>query len=200
MIRLFLLLLLFCLNVSANSHFELSEKLNKMKSLTGDFKQKVTDQNGAILQEVSGQFFFKKPNLFKWDYLKPLKSQLISDGELLYLYDPDLKQVVISQLKKIGGVSPAMLLVTKDIESLFKITRIRDKEIDWFKAVPHDPEKANFKEVFINFSHDRLKFMTIIDGFDNKTEIQFIDINQNIKINDAFFLFNTPDGIDVIKN
>lgn len=200
MIRLFLLLLLFCLNVSANSHFELSEKLNKMKSLTGDFKQKVTDQNGAILQEVSGQFFFKKPNLFKWDYLKPLKSQLISDGELLYLYDPDLKQVVISQLKKIGGVSPAMLLVTKDIESLFKITRIRDKEIDWFKAVPHDPEKANFKEVFINFSHDRLKFMTIIDGFDNKTEIQFININQNIKINDAFFLFNTPDGIDVIKN
>ena len=199
MIRLFLLLL-FCLNVSANSHFELSEKLNKMKSLTGNFKQKVTDQNGAILQEVSGQFFFKKPNLFKWDYLKPLKSQLISDGELLYLYDPDLKQVVISQLKKIGGVSPAMLLVTKDIESLFKITRIRDKEIDWFKAVPHDPEKANFKEVFINFSQDRLKFMTIIDGFDNKTEIQFIDINQNIKINDAFFLFNTPDGIDVIKN
>ena len=199
MIRLFLLLL-FCLNVSANSHFELSEKLNKMKSLTGDFKQKVTDQNGAILQEVSGQFFFKKPNLFKWDYLKPLKSQLISDGELLYLYDPDLKQVVISQLKKIGGVSPAMLLVTKDIESLFKITRIRDKEIDWFKAVPHDPEKANFKEVFINFSHDRLKFMTIIDGFDNKTEIQFININQNLKINDAFFLFNTPDGIDVIKN
>ena len=199
MIRLFLLLL-FCLNVSANSHFELSEKLNKMKSLTGDFKQKVTDQNGAILQEVSGQFFFKKPNLFKWDYLKPLKSQLISDGELLYLYDPDLKQVVISQLKKIGGVSPAMLLVTKDIESLFKITRIRDKEIDWFKAVPHDPEKANFKEVFINFSQDTLNHMRIIDGFDNKTEIQFININQNTKINDAFFLFNTPDDIDVIKN
>lgn len=199
MIRLFLLLL-FCLNVSANSNFELTEKLNKMKSLTGDFKQKVTDQNGAILQEVSGQFFFKKPNLFKWDYLKPLKSQLISDGELLYLYDPDLKQVIISQLKKIGGVSPAMLLVTNDIESLFKITRIRDKEIDWFKAVPHEPDKANFKEVFIHFSQDKLKFMTIIDGFDNKTEIQFININQNLKINDAFFLFNTPDDIDVIKN
>ena len=199
MIRLFLLLL-FCLNVSANSHSELSEKLNKMKSLTGDFKQKVTDQNGAILQEVSGQFFFKKPNLFKWDYLKPLKSQLISDGELLYLYDPDLKQVVISQLKKIGGVSPAMLLVTNNVESLFKITTIRDKEIDWFKAVPHDPEKANFKEVFINFSQDTLNHMRIIDGFDNKTEIQFININQNTKINDAFFLFNTPDDIDVIKN
>ncbi len=200
MIRFFIILF-FCSNVFANSHSELSNMLNKMKSLTGDFKQKVTDQNGAILQEVSGEFFFKKPNLFKWDYLKPVKSQLISDGELLYLYDPDLKQVVISQLKKIGGVSPAMLLVTKDIESLFKITIVKDeKGINWFKAVPHEPEKANFKKVFINFVEDKLKFMRIIDGFDNKTEIQFINIDQNKKINDAFFLFNTPEDIDVIKN
>jgi|TARA_B100001996_G_scaffold210642_1_gene161648 outer membrane lipoprotein carrier protein len=200
MIRFFIILF-FCSNVSANPHSELSNILNKMKSLTGDFKQKVTDQNGAILQEVSGEFFFKKPNLFKWDYLKPVKSQLISDGELLYLYDPDLKQVVISQLKKIGGVSPAMLLVTKDIESLFKITIVKDeKGINWFKAVPHEPEKANFKKVFINFVEDKLKFMRIIDGFDNKTEIQFINIDQNKKINDAFFLFNTPEDIDVIKN
>ena len=200
MIRFFIILF-FCSNVFANSHSELSNILNKMKSLTGDFKQKVTDQNGAILQEVSGEFFFKKPNLFKWDYLKPVKSQLISDGELLYLYDPDLKQVVISQLKKIGGVSPAMLLVTKDIESLFKITIVKDeKGINWFKAVPHEPEKANFKKVFINFVEDKLKLMRIIDGFDNKTEIQFINIDQNKKINDAFFLFNTPEDIDVIKN
>jgi len=200
MIRFFIILF-FCSNVFANSHSELSNILNKMKSLTGDFKQKVTDQNGATLQEVSGEFFFKKPNLFKWDYLKPVKSQLISDGELLYLYDPDLKQVVISQLKKIGGVSPAMLLVTKDIESLFKITIVKDeKGINWFKAVPHEPEKANFKKVFINFVEDKLKFMRIIDGFDNKTEIQFINIDQNKKINDAFFLFNTPEDIDVIKN
>ena len=151
MIRFFIFLL-FCSNVLANSHSELSNLLNKMNSLTGNFKQKVIDQNGAILQEVSGQFFFKKPNLFKWNYLEPVKSQLISDGELLYLYDPDLKQVIISQLKKIGGVSPAMLLVTRDIESLFKVSIIQDeKGVSWFKALPHEPEKANFKEVFINF-------------------------------------------------
>ena len=59
MIRFFIFLL-FCSNVLANSHSELSNLLNKMNSLTGNFKQKVIDQNGAILQEVSGQFFFKK--------------------------------------------------------------------------------------------------------------------------------------------
>ena len=200
MIRFFILLF-FCLPLAANSDSELSNILNEMDSLTGNFKQKVLDQNGATLQEVSGQFFFKKPNLFKWDYLEPSKSQLISDGELLYLYDPDLKQVVISQLKKFGGVSPAMLLVTSDIESLFEVTIIQDKKgVSWFRALPHEPEKANFKEVFINFSQKKLKSMRIIDGFDNTTEIDFIKVSRNTDINEAIFLFNTPEDIDVIKN
>jgi len=197
----FFLILFFSLNVSANPDSDLSNILNQMNSLTGKFKQKVVDQNGATLQEVSGQFFFKKPNLFKWDYLEPSKSQLISDGELLYLYDPDLKQVVISQLKKFGGVSPAMLLVTSDIESLFEVTIIQDKKgVSWFRALPHEPEKANFKEVFINFSQKKLKSMRIIDGFDNTTEIDFIKVSRNTDINEAIFLFNTPEDIDVIKN
>ena len=200
MIR-FLIILFFCLPVLANPNSELSNILNEMNSLTGDFKQKVLDQNGATLQEVSGQFFFKKPNLFKWDYLEPSKSQLISDGELLYLYDPDLKQVVISQLKKLGGVSPAMLLVNRDIKSLFEISIIKDKKgNNWFKAVPQEPEKANFKEVFINFFQKELKSMRIIDSFDNTTEIQFIKVSLNTDINEAIFLFNTPEDIDIIKN
>jgi outer membrane lipoprotein carrier protein len=200
MIR-FLIILFFCLPVLANPNSELSNILNEMNSLTGDFKQKVLDQNGATLQEVSGQFFFKKPNLFKWNYLEPSKSQLISDGELLYLYDPDLKQVVISQLKKLGGVSPAMLLVNRDIKSLFEISIIKDKNgNNWFKAVPKEPEKANFKEVFINFFQKELKSMRIIDSFDNTTEIQFIKVSLNTDINEAIFLFNTPEDIDIIKN
>ena len=200
MIR-FLFILLFSLNVSANSDSDLSNILNQMNSLTGKFKQTVEDQNGATLQEVSGQFFFKKPNLFKWDYLEPSKNQLISDGELLYLYDPDLKQVVISQLKKFGGLSPAMLLVTSDIESLFEITIVQDeKGTDWFRALPLEPEKANFKEVFINFVQKELKGMRIIDGFNNTTEIEFIKVSRNTDINEAIFLFNTPEDIDIIRN
>ena len=200
MIRFFFILF-FSLTVSANSDSELSNILNQMNSLTGKFKQKVVDQNGATLQEVSGQFFFKKPNLFKWDYLEPSKSQLISDGELLYLYDPDLKQVVISQLKKFGGVSPAMLLVTSDIESLFEVSIIQDeKGVGWFLALPHEPEKANFKEVFINFAQKELKGMRIIDGFDNTTEIEFSKVSRNTDVNEAIFLFNTPEDIDVIRN
>jgi outer membrane lipoprotein carrier protein len=119
----------------------------------------------------------------------------------LYLYDPDLKQVVISQLKNLGGVSPAMLLVNREIENLFEISVIQDRKgINWFKAVPQEPEKANFKEVFINFVQKKLKGMRVIDSFDNITEIEFIKVSRNIIINEAIFLFNTPEDTDVIRN
>jgi len=42
--------------------------------------------------------------------------------------------------------------------------------------------------------------MRIIDGFDNTTEIEFINVSRNKNINEAIFLFNTPEDIDVIRN
>jgi outer membrane lipoprotein carrier protein len=42
--------------------------------------------------------------------------------------------------------------------------------------------------------------MRIIDNFDNVTDINFKNIIQNNDINDATFLFNFPEGVDVIKN
>ena len=42
--------------------------------------------------------------------------------------------------------------------------------------------------------------MKILDNFDHITDITFKNIIQNEAINDAVFLFNFPEGIDVIKN
>ena len=42
--------------------------------------------------------------------------------------------------------------------------------------------------------------MRIIDSFDNTTEIEFIKVSRNTDINEAIFLFNTPEDIDVIRN
>ena len=42
--------------------------------------------------------------IFDGSIRHPQKIEIISDGEFLYLYDPDLKQVIVSKLdKQIGG-------------------------------------------------------------------------------------------------
>ena len=192
---------LFAFNVVAKDINDFPKLIEKMYSAQGNFSQKVIDQNGNLVQKVSGIFSFKKPNFFRWKYTEPFKSQIISDGELLYLYDPDLKQVVISSLDKLGGVSPAMLLVSGDTHNSFKLNYLKNIESrDWFQAIPKDKSKSTFKSVLINFESEKIKEMRVLDNFDQTTIIIFKSLVVNNKINDEFFLFNTPENVDVIKN
>jgi len=197
----FLVGILISFNICAESLNDFSKIMEKMSSAQGHFEQKVIDQNGAIVQEVSGVFHFKKPNLFRWNYIKPFTSEIISDGELLYLYDPDLKQVVISPLKKLGTLSPAMLLVSTDISNLFELSYLKNIDAkDWFQARPKNKSVATFKSALIHFEGDRIDEMRILDNFEQTTNITFKNLQVNEKIDDAFFLFNIPENVDVIKN
>jgi len=196
----FLFIFFIILNVFADNN-NFNSLLKSTKSLNGQFTQEVIDQNGRLIQKVSGEVLFKKPNFFRWSYITPFKSEVVSDGKLLYLYDPDLKQVVISPLDKIGGVSPAMLLVMSDINLAFNTDSVKGSDgMLWYRSVPKDKESAFFKEVYINYNDSKLNAMKIIDNFDNQTNIFFKNILQNVEIDNAMFLFNMPDGIDVIKN
>lgn len=197
----YLLATLIVFNISAKEINDFPRLTGKMNSAQGNFSQKVIDQNGKLVQEVSGIFFFKKPNFFRWKYTEPFESQIISDGELLYLYDPDLKQVVISSLDKLGGVSPAMLLVNGDTHNSFKLNYLKNIESrDWFQAIPKDKSSTTFKSVLINFEAEKIKEMRVLDNFEQTTIIIFKSLVVNNKINDEFFLFNTPENVDVIKN
>jgi outer membrane lipoprotein carrier protein len=192
---------LFVFNVGAKDINDFPKLIGKMNSAQGDFTQKVIDQNGKLVQEVFGIFYFKKPNFFRWKYTEPFESQIISDGELLYLYDPDLKQVVISSLDKLGGVSPAMLLVSGNISNSFELDYLKNIEAkNWFQAIPKDKSKTTFKNVLINFEAEKIKEMRVLDNFEQTTTIIFDNLVVNNKINDEFFLFNTPENVDVIKN
>ena len=53
------MILLFCLNVSANSDSDLSNILNQMNSLTGKFKQKVVDKMELSFRKFQANFFLK---------------------------------------------------------------------------------------------------------------------------------------------
>ena len=197
----YLLLALIVSSINAKELNVFPRLIGKMNSAQGNFSQKVIDKNGTLVQEDSGIFTFKKPNFFRWIYQKPFESQIVSDGELLYLYDPDLKQVVISSLKKLGGVSPAMLLVSGDISNLFELNYLENIESkNWFEAIPKDKSRTTFKSVLINFEAEKINEMRVIDNFDRTTIIVFSSLVVNNKIDDEYFLFNTPENVDVIKN
>ena len=195
-------LILLFLSVSACAENNKLEKiLGKLNSFNADFVQIVKDSTNQLIDESVGKVMFQKPNYFRWEYKAPSKNEIISDGEFLYLYDPDLKQVIVSKLDRQIGLSPAMLLVSNNIHEFFNTKLISNStNTTQYEATPKDLDKTFFKRVIFNFNYDQLKEMKVVDNFDNETTIQFFKIIQNQYINEGKFLFNYPDNIDVIKN
>ena len=196
----FLILFFFSLSVFAQND-NLEKFLSNLNSFEANFVQEVKDFSNQIIDESSGKVIFLKPNFFRWTYQIPSENEIISDGEFLYLYDPDLKQVIESKLDGQLNMSPAMLLVSENIHEFFNTRLLKNSQnIMEFVAQPKNNESAFFKQVIFKFSNNQLNIMKVLDNFDNLTTIKFHKIIQNKDINEAKFLFNYPDDIDVIKN
>ena len=196
----FLILFFFSLSVFAQND-NLEKFLSNLNSFEANFVQEVKDFSNQIIDESSGKVIFLKPNFFRWTYQIPSENEIISDGEFLYLYDPDLKQVIESRLDGQLNMSPAMLLVSENIHQFFNTRLLKNSQnIMEFVAQPKNNESAFFKQVIFKFSNNQLNIMKVLDNFDNLTTIKFHKIIQNKDINEAKFLFNYPDDIDVIKN
>ena len=55
----------------------------------------------------SGEVTFKKPGRMRWDYEKPDKSSYITDGGVLWLYEPDDKQAFKQDLEGVAAAGRA---------------------------------------------------------------------------------------------
>lgn len=198
---LFLTITLIKINfLFAQPSSDLSILLNKNESFQGSFNQIVFDNQGQIIEEANGKVIFKKPHFFKWIYKKPHQNQIISDGEIIYIYDPDLSQVIMSQFSQSNSNNPSLIFFQKNIEKFFKVTT---KSIDgelWYRCQSLSDD-ADYESLELKFdSQGKVLAMNIIDRLKNKILVNFEDIQTNLKINEATFLFNVPENVEIIKN
>ena len=198
---LFLTITLIKINfLFAQPSSDLSILLNKNESFQGSFNQIVFDNQGQIIEEANGKVIFKKPHFFKWIYKKPHQNQIISDGEIIYIYDPDLSQVIMSQFSQSNSNNPSLIFFQKNIEKFFKVTTKSINGELWYRCQSLSDD-ADYETLELKFdSQGKVLAMNIIDRLKNKILVNFEDIQTNVKINEATFLFNVPENVEIIKN
>lgn len=185
--------------VYADGMSSLKAFYGQTKSVRANFHQVVTDRQGRKVQEVDGQMQLKRPNKFRWDYRKPFEQQIISDGQQVWLYDTDLAQVTVNKLNKSIGSSPAALLAgDANIDKTFKlINAFRKDTLEWVSATPKDKE-SGFEKILMGFKDNRIQEMSLIDSFGHTTKITFTQVEVNVDLDEKNFLFQTPQGVDVV--
>src|SRR5947207_6719947 len=125
-------------------------KVQKRYDEAGDFKARFTQTlTSATLKRTtnsSGQVTFKKPGRMRWDYEKPDKSSYITDGGVLWLYEPEDKQAFKQDLKSSQLPSALAFLTGKGkLGSEFDIAFAKDPPVggprDYVLAL--SPKQAN---------------------------------------------------------
>ncbi|WP_271105905.1 outer membrane lipoprotein chaperone LolA [Pseudomonas tohonis] len=178
----------------------LTEMLNKAQTITGRFSQLTLDGSGTQLQETSGELALKRPGLFRWHTDEPMEQLLVSNGQKVWLYDPDLEQVTIQTLDQRLTHTPALLLsgdVSK-ISDNFEITHKEGGDVVDFILKPKAKDTL-FDTLRLSFRNGVINDMQLIDSVGQRTNILFLGVKMNQAIDAAQFDFKVPEGADVIQ-
>ena len=197
---LWLLLSLASLPSLAQSSLERFQTyVRTTQAARADFDQKVFDRAGKLVQQSNGNFAFLRPGRFRWTYVKPNPQLIVGDGERVWVYDEDLKQVTVRKLAKALGSTPAALLAgAADIEKAFDLSDAGDKEgLAWVEAKPREKE-AGFERVRLGFGTSGIEAMELVDNFGQTTKLKFSSVQRNPKLDGSEFRFTPPKGVDVL--
>ena len=173
--------------------------LDSMKTLRADFAQIVVAKNGKKSQQSTGVMSFSRPGKFRWQIEKPYSQLLVGDGQKVWIYDQDLRQVTVKKVDAALGSTPAALLIDGTaLEKNFALREIGERDgLEWLEATPKSAD-SGFEKIQIGFSGSELKGMELFDNFGQITSLFFSNIDRNPKLAASLFSFKPPAGVDVI--
>jgi outer membrane lipoprotein carrier protein len=163
----------------------------------GSFTQTVIAKSGRKAQQSSGTFAFHRPGKFRWNYDKPYKQLIVSDGKKLWSHDPDLNQVTVRKLGEAIGASPAALLAGDSLEENFTLIDAGTADgLQFIEAVPASKE-GTFQSVRIGMKDNLPRVMEVHDNFGQTTIVTLGQIEAGALPADTF-RFTPPKGADVV--
>jgi outer membrane lipoprotein carrier protein len=177
----------------------LSARLDGLETFAATFNQAIAGNRGQILEESTGYVLLSRPN-FKWVVDAPYPQVIVTEGDSLKVYDPDLEQLTIRPLAEALTDTPISLLTRSevDIGKQFMVVRLPMEEegIDSYVVSPIG-EESLFAEIRLTFSPTGLDSLGIVDHLGQYTEIRF-QIDADRVIQSADFELDVPPGTDVI--
>ncbi len=183
----------------ANPATQLAALLVPVQHLKAEFTQTVLGARRELLQSSEGYVRIARPQQFKWVLLAPYPQTIVTVGDRLYVYDPDLQQVQVKALAEALTGTPALVLLgtSAEIAAQFDVTREDANGLELFRLMPKDAE-AIYTEIRMTFSAKRLVRIEIVDSLGQLTDVSFHNLEVNQPISPDEFEFAVPPDADLI--
>lgn len=180
----------------------LQENYEGISSISADFAQETVYVSLRQRSAAQGKVYFKKPGRMRWKYSSPSKSEIVSNGIKIWVYEPDISQVIETTVAQ-GPPLAAMnfLFGAGDLKKDFKAGNLEEKRdsysIDLFPRV----KETNLKKLVAEVDKTRFLIVktVVTDTQGVETTVIFKDIKVNPEPGDSFFEFRIPVGVRLVR-
>jgi outer membrane lipoprotein carrier protein len=196
-------------SIASEKMLSLSEIMDKVEKrydspdFSAYFIQESTLKAMDISDVASGSIFVKRPGMMRWEYDKPDRQTIVTDGKKLWVYKPDDNQVMIGKAPSFfgDGKGAGFLSDMKLIREKFKVFFEKEKSDHNYviKLIPKE-QTVGIAKIYLAISKITFKIKKIItqNEYDDETTIELINSKFNLNLDKALFRFIVPEGTDVI--
>jgi len=181
------------------------KKYDGAADFRASFNQTLTNATFKRRSASTGEVLLKKPGRMRWNYKTPETKTYVSDGDVLWLYEPEDKQAFKQELK--GSQLPAALAFLTGKGKLseeFDISLAKDPPVgtsrDYVLALSPRQPQAQVKSLLFVVDPDTffVRETYIVDAQGNTNDILFTDVKINVRLPEGTFHFTPPAGVRVV--
>jgi outer membrane lipoprotein carrier protein len=179
---------------------------DKTTSFTSDFTQEFYVKSHNVKKQSKGKVTFAKPGKMYWEYSEPKDNRVVSDGQVLKVYEAANKQMFEQNVDKSQYPAALSFLVgggklsdTFTFE-LYEGTAMNFAGGQVLVGSPKVPSPAYQKVLFyVDGATSQVRRVLIVDGQGNRNRFDF----ENPKVNETIpadrFRFVPPPGTSIVR-
>ena len=164
------------MNLTLDDIMDRVEKTYSQTGFSADFTQTSTLKALEITDTASGTILVKRPGMMRWEYNQPEKQLIITDGNMLWIYRPEDKQVITGNAPDFfkNGKGAGFLSDMKILKKKFSITlENMDGKDDYILKLFPNENMMDISYIYLSISKKTFLIQQIIsyNSFEDETKI-----------------------------
>jgi len=190
-------------NLSKDDIIKKVETRYTLPGFSANFFQVSTIKAMKITDTAYGKAFFKRPDKMRWEYEKPDRQTIITDGNTLWIYRKEDNQVMIGKAPSFFGDGKGFSFLSdmKLIQNKFSIILEKKTGEDYHVLKLFPTEKTfDVSVIYLSVSKKTFEVVKIVtyNSYGDETRIELSDIQFKQKLDDSMFSFKIPQGVEVL--
>jgi len=185
---------------------KVERKLRSVQSIQANFDQIFYSSSISTPLREKGKFYFKKPDLMKWEYKDPEEKIFLYKEGVFLFYIPEDKELFRSSLSKETYESEILSLLSgkkrlKDDYLLESNSFPSENQKAWqLKLTPREEGEYTYILLEIDEKTWLIRKAIFFDWAGNKSEFRFSQIKTNVRLPKKVFELKIPPDVEIFED